>query len=438
MTHAAAVEMDENWRYKDAAEHVLPGGVASVNRLIHQPVYFKSANGAEVTDVAGKTYVDYNCAFGATIVGHAHKAVANRVAKTAGEIGLIGLGGTDVEVELAQKLVSLFPSAERVAFCNSGAEATYHALRISRAATGRKKIVKFQGAYHGWHDAVALNVMTPKEQLGSHHRMSAGMLDSVVENTIVAPFNDPEALAEIFQTQGEEIAAVIIECILHNVGCIRPTQAFLEEMRRLCNAHGAILIFDEVITGFRHALNGYQTTTGVTPDLSTIGKAMANGFPIAAVVGRKDLMDRCRPQPKGDIFLAGTYNGHPVTAAAALATIEELEKPGAYETLFSNGQEMRDGLDDIVQRLGFEAQAAGYGSVWLLYFFEGEYNAFPDLLANDNELDMAFRRGLVDRGFISSTNPLKRWNFTTAHTKEHIARTLQAAEDTLRSLKDQR
>lgn len=436
MADTAVFANDENLNYRDRAEAVLPGGVASVNRLISKPIYFNSANGAEVTDVAGNTYVDYNCAFGATIIGHADPRIANRVAEASEQIGLIGLGGTDTEVALATKLLSLFPNADRVNFCNSGAEATYHALRICRADTGRQKIIKFQGGYHGWHDAVAMNVMTPENELGSHHRMSAGMMDSVVGNTFISEFNNEEQLESLFASNGHEVAAVIVEMIMHNVGCILPTKSFLKTARRLCDEYGAKLIFDEVITGFRHALNGYQSVVGVIPDITTIGKAVANGFPIAALMGKENLMKRCRPSAQGgDIFMAGTYNGHPVMCAAALATIEQLEAPGAYDSLFEKGDKIRSGLNEIADRLGFEAQAAGYGSVWLLYFFKGTYTSFRDLLANDSDLDRSFREGLVERGFISSTNPLKRWNFTLAHTDEHIDRTLQAAEDTLRELK---
>ncbi|NIB45220.1 aspartate aminotransferase family protein [Pseudomaricurvus alkylphenolicus] len=423
--------MNTTQKILDQARKVMPDGVASVNRLQTAPIYFERAQGAELWDVDGKRYIDYNCAFGATIIGHADEQIADRVADAASKIGLIGLGGTDLEVELAEKLVQIIPSADQVAFCNSGSEATFHALRLARAATGRRKIVKFQGAYHGWHDAVALNVGSSAELVGHQDPLSAGMHPSVLQDTIVARYNDTAMMEAIFSEQGEEIAAVIIETVLHNVGSLPATTEFLQQLKAICERNGAVLIFDEVIAGFRHSLGGYQAITGVTPHLAAFGKAMGNGYPIAALVGKEELMSHFRSKPNGNVFLAGTYNGHPVMAAAALATIEQLEAPGAYDKLYGLGARYREDLDRLVAKYDLKAQSAGYGSVWLLEFFKGEKHSYEDLLGNDAAMDTAFRSAMMAAGQITSCNPLKRWNVTLAHTDEHREETMAVADRVL-------
>jgi glutamate-1-semialdehyde 2,1-aminomutase len=413
---------------------VLPGGITSTNRRIDRSLVFVRAQGAYVYDADDRTYVDYNCAFGATLLGHCAPAVTKAVTESLQKIDLIGLGSTQIEGDIAHALTQIIPSAEQVMLVNSGSEATYHALRLARACTGRKKIVKFQGGYHGWYDYVAMNVITPAERIGEQHWLSAGTLAAAAEHTLVARFNDLAALEELFAREGEHIAAVIVEPIQHNIGAVLASDAFLQGLRALTQQYGTVLIFDEVITGFRHGLGGYQAVCGVRPDLTTVGKGMANGLPIAAVVGSAKFIGRCAPPPQGDVFLAGTYNGAPVAAAAALAVIAELSKPHAYPHLYDLGDQMRNGLNDLFTRFGVTAQAGGYGSVWLPYFFRGKIERYEDLLQNDTALDIAFRRGMIDRGFLTTPTPLKRYNFTLAHTREDAARTLQAAEDTLRDI----
>ena len=415
----------------------MPGGVASVNRLLHEDMYFVGTQGAEIRTADGRVFIDYNCAFGATIIGHADPEISARVAEASARLGLIGLGGTDTEVLLAERLVELIPCAQQVAFCNSGSEATYHALRLARAATGRERIVKFQGAYHGWHDAVAMNVASPPDAIGHRDLLSAGMLRSATDATLVARFNDPAGLDALFAEHGADIAAVIVEPILHNVGCVEATTEFLLAARSLCDRYGSVLVFDEVITGFRHGLGGYQERCEVLPDLAAFGKAMANGFPIAALVGSADLLGHFRPRPVGDVFLAGTYNGHPVMAAAALATIDRLSQPGAYEYLYSLGASYRAELDRLATDHELRARAVGYGSVWLLVFTDAIARDYEALLQNDATADASFRRGLIERGHISSPIPLKRWNVTLAHTAAHRDRTIEAADAVLATMREE-
>lgn len=422
-----------NQRYADACS-VIPGGVNTSLRRFHPHLVFSGAKGAILTDIDGNTFIDYHAAFGPIFLGHNFDAVNERVHKTMEEIDLIGMGTTEIEIELAHKICQYVPSAEKVLFVNSGSEATYQALRVARAATGRKKIVKFQGGYHGWHDAVAMNVITPVERLGSRVPLSAGSLPEVLEQTLVCSFNALDEVEEVIRQNKKQIAAVILEPILHNVGCVLPKQGFLEGLREITRLHGIVLIFDEIITGFRHGLGGYQKICGVLPDITTLGKAMANGYPIAAVCGKRELMDRFNTHPDGDVFLAGTYNGHPPACAAALATISALENDETYARTFGLGERMRNGLTEIVNRLGVKATVAGFGSIFLTYFMEGPIDSYSDLTRNDAETFVGYRKKLIERGIFKLPMNLKRSHISVSHTPEMVDCTLQASEDVLREL----
>jgi len=413
------------------ARAVIPGGVNSGNRVLPWPFAIVEARGAYLTDADGRSYLDYHAAFGPIVLGHADPIINDAVRDALGRVDLIGAGVTDLEVTLAEALVDLVPSAERVLLTNSGSEATYAALRLSRAATKRQHVVKFQGAYHGWHDAVAMNVMTPRERLGQTDRLSGGMVDAVVDQTLVLPFNDIERLTATFREHGGEIAAVIIEIIQHNVGCMIPSTAFLQAARRLTEEHGAVLIFDEVITGFRHSLGGYQEIVGVTPDLTTLGKAMANGYPIAALVGRASLMDRFGPE--GDVFFAGTFNGHAVGTSASLATIDRLRDGEVHRHTARLAEVAADGLAGIAAEFGIPMTVGRFGSVFTPYFYDGPVSTYVDLLANDTALDVWFRRSMCEAGVFMIPTAMKRNHVSAAHTDQDIARTLESARDVLRS-----
>ncbi len=414
------------------AERVIPGGVNSTNRRLPWPLAVTHAAGAYFTDADGGRYLDYHAAFGPLILGHNHPEVNAAVRAITERLDIIGVGVTDIEVELAELLARHIPSAERVLLTNSGSEATYAALRLARAVTGRSKIVKFQGTYHGWHDAVLMNVISAPEKIGHHDPLSLGMLPQVVEQTIVLPFNDIEAFTEAIQRDGEQIAAVIVEVIPHNIGCVLPRPGFLAALRELTRAHGIVLIFDEVITGFRHGLGGYQAIAGVTPDLSTFAKAMANGYPIAALVGRGELMDRFGPG--GGVVFAGTYNGHPVGVAAALATIALLEREPIHAHCFALAERAADGIRAIGRELGVPLQVAQFGSVFVPYFFDGPLENYTDMLANDTARDVFFRSAMCERGVFMLPTALKRNHVSAAHTEADIDRTLELAREILRQL----
>ncbi len=414
------------------ARHYIPGGVSSTNRLVEPNLVFSRAQGAYIYDADGKKYIDYHAAFGPPVLGHCHPEVSQRVSETMSQIDLVGIGASELEMALAQKIVEHIPCAEKVMFCNSGSEATFSAIRLARAVTGRRKIIKFQGCYHGWHDAVLMNVITPADQVGQKHPLSAGMTPEVVEDTLVLPFNNVEELAQVFADQDDQIAAIIVEPIPHNIGCVLPRPEFLTSLRDLTQQHGALLIFDEVITGFRHGLGGYQKIAGITPDLTTLGKAIANGYPLAALCGKAEYMDRCAPG--GDVFFAGTFNAHPLSISAALSTVEILERPGSYAHLFGLGERMRRGLQTLVEQKGIEAAVTGYGSVFVLYFMKPPFESYTDLLRNDAAQFVAYRRALIERGVYELPINLKRSHISLSHTEADIDYSLNMAAEVLHGL----
>jgi len=428
------VEYKRSLELSKQAEQVIPGGVNTSLRRISPPLVFTRARGAVMTDADGNDFLDYHAAFGPIILGHNFPAVNQHVQEVMEQIDLTGVGTTTIEIELARKICEHIPSAEKVLFCNSGSEATYAAVRLARAVTGRKKIIKFQGCYHGWHDYLAMNVITPREKLGMKDPLSAGSLEGALKETLVCEFNNLEDVAQAVQNNRGEVAAMILEPVPHNIGCVLPQPGFLQGLRELTRENGIILIFDEVITGFRHSLGGYQKLCGVVPDLTTLGKAMANGYPIAAVCGKRELMDQFNTREGGCAFFAGTYNGHPFACAAAAATIEVMEKQAVHDHVFRLGEKMRQGLKEILQHLKIKATVAGFGSIFLIYFLEGPIYNYADLLRNDQDLFVSYRRKLIDRGIFQMPMNLKRSHISFSHTDEDIERTLQASEEVLSTL----
>jgi glutamate-1-semialdehyde 2,1-aminomutase len=421
-----AVTPDTDLAARAAA--VIPGGVNSGQRRVPglEDLVVTATSGATFTDAEGRTYTDYHAAFGPPLLGHNDPDVDAAVAATARSVGLMGVGVTPVEIELAERLCELVPSVERVLLTETGSEATFHAIRVARAATGRRHVIKFQGCYHGWHDAVAMNVISLPENVGRRDPLSKGVLPEVTEATIVCRFNDADDVERALTEH--DVAAIILEPIPHNIGAVLPEDGFLERLRELATKHGTVLIFDEVITGFRHALGGYQSIAGVTPDLTTLGKAMGNGWPISALGGSAELMDLFSTTPGRPAFFAGTFNGHPPTAAAALATIEKLQREPVHEHVFRLGERTRAELAELYARLGVPAVVSGYGSVFLTYFLEGPVRSYDDLLANDVDLFVGYRRELMKEGIFELPLNLKRSHFSYAHVDEDVDRLLAGTE----------
>ena len=410
------------------AAAVIPGGVNSGQRRVAglEDLVVTATSGATFTDAEGRTYTDYHAAFGPPLLGHNDPDVDGAVAAAARSVGLMGVGVTPIEIELAEQLCELVPSVERVLLTETGSEATFHAIRVARAATGRRHVIKFQGCYHGWHDAVAMNVISLPENVGRRDPLSKGVLPEVTEATIVCRFNDAEDVERALTEH--DVAAIILEPIPHNIGAVLPEDGFLERLRELATKHGTVLIFDEVITGFRHTLGGFQSIAGVTPDLTTLGKAMGNGWPISALGGKAELMDLFSTTPGRPAFFAGTFNGHPPTAAAALATIDKLRREPVHEHVFRLGERARRALDELYRRLGIPAVVSGYGSVFLAYFLEGPVRNYDDLLRNDVDLFVGYRRELMKDGIFELPLNLKRSHFSYAHTDEDVDRLLGATE----------
>src|SRR6478609_10324690 len=310
------------------ARAVIPGGVSSAQRSIAglESLAVAGTSGAYFTDADGKRYLDFHAAFGPHVLGHANPDVDRAFFAAAQTVDLMGVGVTEQEILLAEKITEVVPSVERVFLTSSGSEATFYALRLARAATGRRRVIKFQGCYHGWHDSVAMNVISTADRVGRRDPIGAGMFPEVIDATSVCRFNDLADVEQAVDEHGGDVAAIIVEPIPHNIGTVLPQPGFLEALRALCDRNGIVLIFDEVITGFRHHLGGYQAICGVMPDLTTLGKAIANGFPIAAIAGRREHMEHFNTNPAGDVHFGGTYNGNAVGVEAALATIERLER----------------------------------------------------------------------------------------------------------------
>ena len=418
----------------DRACDVIPGGVNSATRYIGEPFAFTDAYGAHVVDADGREYLDYHAAFGANLLGYRDPGVIDAVTQAVSDHCLIGLGVTELEIQVADLVAQLIPTAERSITTMSGTEATFQAIRLARGITGRDLLVKFQGCFHGWHDAVARNVISAPERAYAMDPTSAGILAPALEATLIAEFNDLASVQALFDAHADRIAAVIIEPVPHNVGCLLPDEAFLRGLRELTAAQGALLIFDEVISGFRHAPGGWGEISGLEPDLTTYGKSMGNGLPIAGLSGPATHMDQFS-SAGGSVQLAGTFNGNPTSCAAAVATMTYLrDTPDFYARTHALGERMRAGLRTIVSDLGIAAQVAGYGGVFCCYFLDREVRGYRDLM-HDNDVAYAmFHRRMLDAGFLMLPLALKRNHISGAHTSEHIDLTLEAAEEVLRAM----
>jgi len=412
------------------ARRFIPGGVNTGRRRIDPTLSFKRGYGAYLEDMDGNRYLDYHAAYSAVILGHAFPAVDDKVIAALQDGVLFGAGVTELEVAIAQKIVQHVPSVDSVLLCNSGSEATYHAVRLARAVTTRKLILKFQGCYHGVHDSVLVNTFSRPEMIGKRDPGSAGMLNAAVDATLVCRFNDLHDVQRTVANYPDQIAAIIIEPIAHNAPSILPQPGFLQGLRDIADREGILLIFDEMITGFRHAIHGYQGICGVMPDLTALGKAIANGYPLAAIGGRRDLMERFSTAG-GDVFFAGTTNGNAVAAAAGLATLETLESGGVYDHLFALGQRMRDGLGEIANRLSAPATVTGFGSIFSLIFMEGDLRSFDDVQRINPSVQRAYRQELLKHGVFELPDGVGRNNITLSHTEADVDETLETAEDAL-------
>ena len=414
----------------------IPGGVVSVNRVTQPEIAFVRGLGAYIWDADGNQYIDYHAAFAPHFLGHNDPYVTDSVVRVLREgASLYGSGTTVLEGRLAELVCRHVPAVESVQLLNTGSEATYQAIRLARAVTGRDHIVVIQGGYNGWHNDVSCNLMTPLDVLGPRVSpgeypfipTSAGIPIDHQRLVHVINFNDLESLEYVCQRNA--VATLITEPILQNVGIIKPQAGYLQGLRRLADQYGFVLVFDEVKTGFRHGIGGYAKIAGVLPDLAVYGKALANGYPIAVLGGKKDLMDRfVHPEPLRRVLLAGTYNAHPVPTAAAIATIERLlmDDGDVYRRVEALGQMMAEGIERIISRLGLPAVVARQGSAFCIYFMDHCPTDWHDLAANhDFSLDQKLRTELIERGIYFFPLATKQCSISVAHTEQDIESTLQ-------------
>ena len=422
-------------------DRYIAGGVFSLNRKIDPMRVFTQARGAHIWDADGNRYIDYHAAFAPYFLGHADPDVDRAVVEAVRTCSsLFGAGTTPWEAELAELLVACVPTMESVQVTNTGSEATALALRLARAATGRDGVVLMQGGYNGWEDDVAFNLMDPAEQQTPGpdgnlplHPISAGIPESVQRHIRVVQFNDLAAAEQ--QLQSREVAAVLLEPILQNIGIVKPEPGYLEGLRCLCNEHGTLLIFDEIKTGFRHALGGYQSLCGVTPDLSTFGKAVANGYPLGVIGGKREIMEHFdHPDPRRRALIAGTYNGHPVPVAAAIATLKKLRsrEKEIYGHTDRLGQELKQGLRTLFAERDYPVTVARQGSAFVVYFMDHAPKDWLDIARNnDMERDVEYRRRLIDHGIFHFPVASKQGSISFAHTRVDVEQTIEVTAKVL-------
>ena len=414
------------------AIQVLPGGVNSPVRAFKavggNPRFIASASGCTMTDVDGNTYIDYIGSWGPMILGHAHPDVQREL--SAALAGGTSFGASSpLEVELAEEIVKRVPSVEMVRVVNSGTEATMSAIRLARAATKRDKFIKFTGGYHGHGDSFLIQAGSGVATFGQPD--SPGVTKGAARDTMTARFNDLDNVRALFESEPDAIAAIIVEPVAGNMGVVPPADGFLQGLRSLCDEFGAILIFDEVMTGFRLSRGGAQERFGVKPDLSTFGKVIGGGLPVGAYGGRKDLMEMI--SPSGPVYQAGTLSGNPLAMAAGLATLRGLDD-NAYQVLENQSARLAEGLEGALEEKGVTGVVQRVGSMLTLFFHDQPVRSFDDVQKADHEKFGRFFRGMLDRGVYLPPSGYEAWFVSTSHDDKSIEDTIDAAKETLAEL----
>jgi len=421
--------------FHEMAQRYAPNGVIGGGRYWRPyPLCMTRAEGSKLWDLDGNEFVDYHAAYGPAVLGHNHPELREAVRESLDQAVLFALPH-EMEIAICQRVTELIPSAEKVILTCAGTEATYHAVRVARAFTGRERVLKFEGAYHGWHDSVNQSVKPSLELAGDAEwpatvPTSRGTPRAVTELTRVLPWNHVEALERYLDQRGDEVACIVIEPIIHSCGVLMPAEGWLEKLREVCDRYGILLIFDEIVTGFRHDLGGVQMLLGVTPDLTTFGKAVANGYPISGLGGRDDVMSLI--EPEGQVSYSGTFNGLLLSCVAALKTIQIMERERIHERLFDAGRRMAEGINEEIERLGVPSICRNYGSVWCLYFTDADLNDFRDIArfatARDTGIDAEFQAHLLDAGIYMQPYYANRCYISAAHSDSDLDRTVEAAK----------
>jgi glutamate-1-semialdehyde 2,1-aminomutase len=411
----------------ERAKKIIPGGVNSPVRAFKSvggvPRFFARGTGARVWDVEGRAYIDYVGSWGPLILGHAHPAVVKAVRETA-EKGLSFGAPTEQEVEMAELLVRMLPSLEEVRLVSSGTEATMSAIRLARGHTGRSKIIKFEGCYHGHGDSLLVKAGSGLLTFGQPS--SAGVPPELAGLTLVLDYNDADQVRDSFRKAGDEIAAVIVEPVAGNMNLVRPASGFLETLREMCTQHGAVLIFDEVMTGFRVGPTCAQGLYGITPDLTTLGKVIGGGMPVGAFGGRRDIMARLAPN--GPVYQAGTLSGNPVAMAAGLATLREVRTSGFYDRLSAATRGFVEGMMAEARKAGAVFSGQHVGGMFGLYFRDTPPISYKEVMRSDTAAFNRFFHAMLDEGVYLAPSAFEAGFVSSAHTPEVIADTLAAAQ----------
>lgn len=417
------------------AQTFLPGGVNSPVRAWRsvkgQPVFIERAQGAKIYDADGREYIDYVCSWGPMIVGHAHPEVVEAIKKAA-EKGTSFGAPTEIEVALAELVTQAFPSIEKVRMVNSGTEATMSAVRLARAYTGRDKIIKFDGCYHGHADSFLVKAGSGLATLGIP--ASPGVPADLTKHTISLPYNDLKAVEESFAKMGNEIACVIVEPVAGNMGVVLPEERFLAGLREITQKNGSLLIFDEVITGFRVSWGGVQAFYGIEPDLTCLGKIIGGGLPVGAYGGKKEIMSLIAPE--GQVYQAGTLSGNPLAMAAGLATLKILQRPGVYEALEQKAKQLTEGIKQAAQEVGLNIQLNRIASMFSLFFEpKAPVKDYESVLKTNAEMFIQYFYGMLKRGIYLAPSAYEAAFVSLAHTETDIENTIQAARETFKEIR---
>lgn len=415
------------------AQKVIPGGVNSPVRAFksvgRDPVFIDRGEGAHIWDIDGNRYLDFVGSWGPLIVGHAHPDVV-AVIKQVAERGTSYGAPTEVETVLAEEVLKAYPSMDMIRMVNSGTEATMSALRLARGVTGRTKIVKFEGCYHGHSDQLLIKAGSGALTFGVP--TSPGVPSQIAATTISARYNDLEGLKEIFQREGEEIACVIIEPVAGNMGVVLPAEGFLQGIRRLTEEYGALLIFDEVMTGFRVSYGGAQAHFGIDPDITCLGKVIGGGLPVGAYGGKRRFMEQIAPS--GPIYQAGTLSGNPLAMNAGLTTLKLLQQPGTYEALASKTTRLAEGLKQIALEAGLPIWVNAIGAMFCPFFTDVPVKDYASACTSDVERFAKYHRGMLERGIYLGPSQYEAVFLSTAHTESDIDQALEQARIVFRTL----
>lgn len=415
------------------AQQVIPGGVNSPVRAFRgvggTPLFIQSAKGATVTDADGQTYIDYVGSWGPMILGHAHDEVIAAIQQAATRGTSYG-APTELEIQLAEAVIDAFPSIEKLRLTSSGTEATMSALRVARGFTGRPKIVKFEGCYHGHGDSLLVRAGSGVATLGLPD--SPGVLAEVAQNTITVPFNDQTALEQVFDQIGDQIAAVIIEPVVGNMGCVPPAEGYLQAVRHITQKHGAVLIFDEVMTGFRVSFGGAQQLYGITPDMTCLGKIIGGGLPVGAFGGRREIMDVVAPV--GPVYQAGTLSGNPLAVTAGITTLRLLKFLDPYPSLEKVTLRLVGSLTDELAQVGITTVSNQVGSMFTCFFTSKPVSNWATAAQSNRELYGRFFHAMLGQGIYLAPSQFEAAFVSIAHTPEIIDRTVSAAQNAAKVL----